>query len=244
MYKRKRTSYQRRFARRANGYRRYRPKRRMFTRGGGRRSYGRMMTRNPLTSDTFFVKLKFGEIRNITFGSVTSGSYVYRGNSIYDPNFSGAGGAVTGKTEWFNMYSDVVILGSKATAKVINGTTEMLQFCLYPQRTSTPVGVGDGDLREIPYGRTKTTGVYNSNAQNNPVTVSNYFSTSKAYCVSKQHVKDQAAFWHQTGTNPTYQWFWVLQGEVPALAGSGLNYTLDMTITYYCMFKTRTNIVV
>lgn len=238
--KRRRTSYMRRFARRANGYKKRRTGR-FTSRSAGRRSYGRMITRNPITADTFFVKLKYGEIRNILGSALTSGSYVWRGNSIFDPDFTSAGGSVSGAAQWFALYGDVVILGSKATVRVINGTGNLMQCCLYPNKTSTPVGSGVGDLREIPYGRTKTTAIYNANAENRPVTVSNYFSTAKMYTVSKQNVKDTVDYWHQGSNNPSRQWFWVLQCEVPSVP-SALNWVQDVSITYYCMFKRRVSV--
>lgn len=244
VFKRRRTAYQRRFARRANGYIRRRPRRGMMvSRSGGYRRYGKAISRNPITSDTFFVKLKYSEIRNIIGGALTSSSYVWRGNSIYDPDFTSAGGNVSGKTEWFGFYSDCVVLGSKCKVKIINGTPQMMQCCLYPNRTSTGVGVGNGDLREIPYGSTTTTGIYSSNAQNNPRTISKYFSTSKMYCVGKSEISNNPTFWHQNTTNPSNQWFWILQCEVPATPDA-LSWVQDVQITYYCMFKRRVNVTV
>lgn len=244
MYTRKRTAYQRRFARRRNGYVRRRFKKRgmMTSRSGGRRNYGRVIMRNPITADTFFVKLKFSELRNAVGGTGLSTSYVYRGNDIRDPNFTGTGGSVSGSAQWFGLYTDVVVLGSKIKMGVVNGAAQMAQCCVYPNRVSTPVGTNVGDLREIPYGRTRTLQLYSTGAQNRPQYLSNYFSTAKMYCVSRDEVKNNATYWHQESSDPAYQWFWIMEIDWPTSVTT--SYVLDTTITYYCMFKRRENVQV
>lgn len=241
--RRRRTSYQRRYARRANGYvrNRYRRKgRMMMSRAGGRNRFGSMIARNPITSDTLFVKLRFSELRTVGGSTGVNTSYVYRGNDIRDPNFTGTGGSVSGATQWFGLYTDVVVLGSKIKLGVVNGAAQIAQCCVYPNRNSTPVGTSVSDLREIPYGRTRTLHLYSSGAQNGPQNVTNYFSTAKMYTVAKQEVKDNQLYWHQSGTDPSNQWFWIM--EIDWAASVTTSYQIDATITYYCMFKRRANV--
>lgn len=206
------------------------------------RRYQSLTTRNPITSDVFCVKLRYSEVRNFTGSSGFSTFFVYRGNGIRDPNFTGVGGSVSGAAQWFNFYSDCVVLGSKIKLAVVNGAAQMAQCCIYPNRTSNPVGTNLTDLREIPYGRTRTLQLYSTGAQNRPQHLSNYFSTAKMFCVSKQEIKDNSLYWHQQGTDPTSQWFWIMEVDWPASVTT--SYVVDTTIIYYCMFKRRVNVQV
>lgn len=212
-------------------------------RTGGLRKYGTSISRNPIIADTFAIKLKYSEIRNITGGTAARASYVWRGNDIRDPDLTSAGGVVSGSAQWFGFYSDVVVLGSSIKMKIINGNAQMMQFCVYPNRTSVPIGTGSGDLREIPYGRSNTTGIYNASADNLPKYAKNYFSTAKMYCVSKAEIKDNTSYWHQVGSDPALQWFWILELETPASV-SNFSWVQDVQITYYCMFKRRISVQV
>lgn len=239
--RRRRSAPARRFARKRNGYKRRRTGR-FASRSGGQRRYGTMISRNPITSDNFSVKLKYSEIRNVVGGTGTTATYVFRGNGIRDPNFTGTGGSVTGSAQWYNFYSNCFVIGSKCNIKVINGATQMAQVCLYPNRNSTSVNTGSGDLREIPYGRTKSTGIYSASAQNMPVHLSNYFTTAKIHGVSKSEIKDNYNYANEIAADPINQWFWIL--DLVWASSVTTSYVFDVDITYYCIFKRRVNVVV
>lgn len=235
--RRRRTSYQRRTARRANGY-----VRRRYTsrRGYYRRAMTRTIARNPITADIFFVKMRYSALQNITNGSVAAAKYIWRGNSIYDPDYTGTGLSVSGFAQYMGLYSAVVVLGSKINIKIINGSNQMLQQCIFPT-LDVAEDHAKLNLREIPYGKTSTSGIFGTSTSNNVITTRNYMSTSKMYCASKQEVKDNALYQHGSVTNPTNTWWWILM--VNAGAVTTLNWTQDVTITYYVMFKRRQELV-
>lgn len=208
-----------------------------------RKAYSSIRNRNPVTADVLFVKLKYNYNGSVTGGATSETSYKWRGNSLYDPDVTSTGTQPMGYDQYSTFYDYCTVLGSKITLRILPGADTVCQFCVYPQTISASTAVGQA-LREVPYGRTATGGIYNIQG-NQFVKLRNYMSTSRMFCVSKQEIKDNVLFTHTSGTNPVDVWFWILTAQTQGGAvASSLNFTFDVQIDYYVMFKRRTQLTV
>lgn len=200
-----------------------------------------ILNRNPITADVLFTKLRFNYNGSVTGGAVATVTRTWRGNSVYDPDYTGTGAQPMGYDQYSTLYDFVVVLGSKINFKILPGADTVCQFCIFPSLNSSSTAVTLA-LREIPYNRTATGGIYNIEG-NTFVRLKNYMSTAKIFCVSKQHIKDTINYAHSNATNPTNQWYWHLEVETQGgAAASSLNFTYDVWIDYYVMFKRRTEL--
>jgi len=69
--------------------------------------------RNFAVADTQVVRLRYGERIQINSGIATPGYYVFRANSLYDPNYTGTGHQPLGFDQWAAFYNHYLVLGSK-----------------------------------------------------------------------------------------------------------------------------------
>lgn len=105
-------------ARSRRSYRRRRPYKRRFARFRKFRRT-RRIKRMPLASQATrkVIKLRYVDDITIDAGIGALGTYVFRANSIYDPNYTGVGHQPRGRDEWALFYNKYVVLGSKITVK-------------------------------------------------------------------------------------------------------------------------------
>lgn len=233
-----RMSYARRFRRLYKRYYGMRKRRRGLLNGSSR-----VRQISPITADRLYVKLKYNFNKGITAGAVNTYYLVFRGNSCYDPDYSGAGTQPSGYDQYSNFYQYCVPLASKCSVRLLDGQdSSCIQWGLYPNMSTTS-NPNTYTLSEIPYVRTKTGAIYDSKNVNKMVYLKNYMSTAKMYCVSRSEVKDNDLYSHSTATNPTNSWYWILQGTTfGGVVPSNFNFQYDITITYYVMFKRRSTL--
>lgn len=82
--------------------------------------------------DTYVTKLKYAETIDIAPGAVI-GQYSYRGNSLYDPDFSGGGHQPGYFDELSKVYTRYRVLGAKITVSFMNNVgTSPLQAVIIP----------------------------------------------------------------------------------------------------------------
>lgn len=232
-YRRRRMPYRRRRLVNRRPYKRIR-------RNNWRSHPSKSIVRGYLTSDTLYVKLKYAKDSLFT----TTATYitgVYRGNDLYDPQYSAGGDQPAGYDQYSALFKNVVVLGSKIKLTFSSGNDFPGLAFVYP---STDPAFSDQDttsVREIQLAKVRM--LNRGGSSRDTVTMSSYMSTSKMYCVSKQEVKDNDLYSHTASTDPTNQWYWVF-GFVPyATSSQTINIVVDYEITYYCMFKYRKPLV-
>lgn len=221
----------------------YRPK--SFRRSAGRwwnrrRANTRVTLPDPVTSDIMVAKLKYNLNTAFTNAALTiSHTEVWRGNSAYDPEFATGGKQPIGYDQWKAFYQYCHVTGSKISVNILQGSDAVMQFALFPQSTSDSPDTMLKELRSLPYAKCATSGKYNQPG-NTRIKLTNYMSSAKMFCVSKQEIKDNPVFGHATNTNPANTWYWLLTG---AVQGGGavnpMSFTYDVEITYYVVFKRR-----
>lgn len=86
------------------------------------------------------VKLRYSEILEpaTTLGSLYT--YIYRGNSVYDPNYTGSGGQPPFFDGWAGMYNSYVVLSSRLVAECMTSgsTTDFILNVVSPSFTTSP----------------------------------------------------------------------------------------------------------
>lgn len=109
------------------------PKRKRTTynrRSNKRRAYGGRVRRRRRSLATFgiprsrTVKLRYVENLSLNAAAGTPATYIFRANSINDPNYSGVGHQPSNHDMWASLYNHYVVKGSKLTIRACgtNGT--------------------------------------------------------------------------------------------------------------------------
>ena len=92
-------------------------------------------------------KLRYSDLITLTSTSGGRGSYTFRANSVFDPDYTATGHQPISYDFWANMYNHYVVLGSKITMTVADSGT-----------STTPgiIGIFLDDDTTIPYSTPNT----------------------------------------------------------------------------------------
>lgn len=161
----------------------------------------------------------------------------FRGNSIYDPDYTGVGGQPTGRDQWASLYQEYVVLGSKikvigSQMGVTGGNVGML--ALVPSvynstlESNTPRVDASNPRAKFTY--------FTVNTGKGQSFMRAYQSTSGIFGVPGDAIVKDDGFAGAIGGNPTNEWYWTVKGS--SLDGTtAMNMYLDCIITYYCEFR-------
>lgn len=197
----------------------------------------------------------FKPYQEVTPAGNGSSNYIWRGNSIFDPDYSTGAGSVSAMQmiQMGAAYTNYRVLGSKINIKgtMIYSTAAIgrpSQLYLVPtpddSGDGTPPAIPDWETAEMyPYKKRKSTFSNGSSA-----TTSSYLGTSvcnlKHYMKSKKMVRDYndtdasgLTGGTGTGTNPVLQWFWQL--FIKNNDNNAAAYKFQVDITYYVLFFNR-----
>lgn len=102
-------------------------------------------------------KLRYDDLINVTSSASVIGSHVFRANSIYDPDYSGAGRAPMGFDQWAALYNHYIVLGSKMTCQIVvpQSETELYWAGVYLSDTITVPYTTGTAFREARKGTSK-----------------------------------------------------------------------------------------
>lgn len=209
-----------------------------------RRTASSVVIRQPSSlPDRLFVKLVYRE--SVSFsGSGTLEDNVYRGNSLFDPNLTGAGGQPMGFDQWSALYASYTVMGStiEVTGQFNSGTGTGARVGVTPTNFSTVYGTTDYDrAEEQPYTRScaLTMGAAGI-GQSRPL--KSYMSTAKMIGVVQPAVQIEDAYGALVSANPTNTWFWHCWTYPPA--GGDKSVIVNVKITYFAVFETRNQLAV
>lgn len=229
-------------------YRRRRPRRRRLTKRRPRRYFRRPIKRYlPLAGHNKqrAVKLRYVEDGlNLDASGGTPVYYVYRANSVYDPNYTGIGHKPTGFADMAEIYQYYVVLGSKITMRWTPTSTTNYNAGYFGIMKSKAAGSFatfanvDTILENRTIGKSwKTAGAIalsSGNARN--AQVSKRYSTKKYFTI-KNIMDNLSAFGAAVSTNPTTQayyscWVAPIASGMPA---AGLNFCIiiDYIVLFY-----------
>lgn len=167
-----------------------------------------------------------------TAPAAVSDEQLYRGNSLFDPDFTGGGHQPMYFDQLTAVYKKYLVRASKIEVTALNTAASgnsLAYIFLLPNRSSsllTGVYSGPAGLREAPRVKYKIIRTVDSN----PVTqIKAYMSSRTVYGKTDFDHRDSAA---SVTTNPTQGWYWHIVTNTVDNA-TNLNIDYDVRITYY-----------
>lgn len=168
--------------------------------------------------------------RTASFGAASPVVQVFRGNSIYDPDFSGAGTQPMGHDQWATLYRRYRVLASKC--QVITASTDATDTngCVVVPLNTSAASTIAGEYVEAAYA---SVGKISRSGDNTSQKVTNYITTSKIRGIPSDGVMYEEDLGASFGANPTRDWYWHVcwydgAGGINAISG-----TASIRVTYY-----------
>lgn len=179
-------------------------------------------------------KLKYITGLQLT-STATAANYVYRGNSCFDPDFTGTGSQPGGFDELAAIYSKYRVISSSIKLLARNatdGSTEPVMGYIIP-RPNADTEASYTDTLVEPYVKRA---LLPNIAGGYMKTISNYATTRKILGRDAKTF-DSAAL---VTANPSLQWFWTVSADA-VLGGVDMNVQGVVELTYYVEFYERKN---
>lgn len=221
-------------------YRKTRGKRRAVKRRGKRKAKASTLRLRTTTviPDRMFVKLKYADVISRVPGA-TIDNYVFRGNSLFDPDFTGTGHQPFGYDQWASanqFYQRYRVHAAKAIYKINNDTATGLICSVYPSLQSTSISIMSNAL-ETPRARFKTCG---ENAGQSITTLSTGLNYTKAVA-GMPSISQDDLFTSLYTTSPSRQWYYVFTASSTDGVTNAV-YQFSVQLTYFVEFFDRTQI--
>ncbi len=189
--------------------------------------------------DRMFVALTYTAGKGLDSGGAGSiASQVFRGNSLFDPDFTGTGAQPTGFDQWAAFYERYRVRGSSMTVRVraeVDASSTIFPMGVLLPKTVTTLDTNYADAAGEPYARTK---MISNQEAGYPSTLKSYMTTTKILGLSKREAAD-VDYSALVGANPSKEWFWHFYIEDAITAGLNIKSKVYFEVTYYCEFYKR-----
>lgn len=197
----------------------------------------RIKTPASIVPDRMRVKLEYNQLVP-TSGAAPAWQYIFRGNSMYDPDYAIGGGQPVGFDQMKTLYNRYEVSASSIIVKVLNcGTTtgSYTRVAVYPSLSTGTLAM-DAAIAN-PYSTHK---LISANAGMNEATLRNYISTKKIFGEMTLVDDDYSAL---VAVNPVNTWYWQINAESIDKTTNLANNFYDVLITYYVDFSERVPLV-
>lgn len=187
--------------------------------------------------DEMNIKLKYATTLTLSGGLNDIGEYVFRGNSIYDPDYTSTGTQPTGMAQWENFYNYYVVNGSSINVKFLSrsnsGPTANSIVAIIPSLVDgLPGSVNPETISTYPNVRYTLSGT--GDGAKSYSMLKNYMSTKKMF--GEKYLDHD--FKSIMVSNPADLWYWIVCAQT--LDGTtGPSWGMLVTITYYVTLKER-----
>jgi len=200
-----------------------------------RRYYKRRNNRSVIRSnrptgipDTMQLKMKYTSAIDITDAGA-GGVYVFRGNSIYDPDYTSTGGQPTSRDEWAAFYNYYRVRASKIRTSFVslsNLASTSAMIAIIPSLSVPTTTISPLTIVDQPYARYKIIG--QGDGSNNATYLNNYMSTQKMF---GRTIQDND-FVGLMSNLPLNEWYWGIK-LTNMVSGGGGTYRVIVQLTYY-----------
>ncbi len=184
--------------------------------------------------DSVRLILRYNMLTTATTAVGSLFSYQFRGNSVFDPDLTGAGAQPNYFDNWSNMYNSYVVLSSKIKIDILNRTaTNPVLVGVFPAyNTSLPASIND--LVGMRYARSVST-MGTGNAVKASLTST--MSTCQMFGIPEAAVlMDDLYSANSTGNPATAQtWYWTLCAQVES-GTTTLDLQFRVTLEYDVKF--------
>lgn len=156
---------------------------------------------------------------------------IMSGNSLFDPDVSGAGHQPLGFDEWMAIYGRYRVLGSQCTVNTINNSTTAngnVTSTLVPTISAGAIP-NDENAEELPDATEDNAGLVTGSAEDRLVR-----SMQTTTMVGVPNIRYSPDYSGNVGSSPAQQWYWrIFHASVDA---STMNCFVNVTIIYTCEF--------
>lgn len=187
--------------------------------------------RGPGLADTLFVRLTYVDQLVLAPG-VPVAQHTFRGNSCFDPDYTGGGHQPLYFDQYATLYSKYRVVGSAIRVDSVNtSSTCAAYFICWPH---TDVAGASTISQELEQGRAKAPKILPIAQRGPEGRLKSYCSTRKACGLTKAQMADDD-FSALTGNNPIQIWYWnLLWGTTDTTTACTVNAVVKLT--YYVQF--------
>lgn len=182
---------------------------------------------------TYMTKLRYAELGlSVNPGVGTVGTYLFRANDCFDPNFSGVGHQPRGFDQIMALFNHFTVLGSKITIRVSNPDEANTFHAFLTTQAESTVSTSPTDFMERQDVRTKQLGTKNSNML---TTLTQTFSTKKFF--TRSNPLDDTALRGSSAAGPAegaYYHFGVIDSD--GSSDPTNNFPFSVVIDYIVVF--------
>lgn len=225
----RRGKYGKKGIRRRRGRRRYRRGKKI-----GRYFYSKpksVLSSRGVTGKSLRCKFNYQQSISLTCTGGAFQSYVFRGNSLYDPDQTGAGTQPPGFDEMSSFYAEYCCYGSKISVKLSTSATIPINIAVLPFYSNALTVSTWSSLSAMPKCRKHILkNIYGGGTGY----VKNYSTTA----LETRRGISSAETWAVFGANPDAQWYWQLCA-VPVDFLTTVTVIMDVTITFYTLMGKR-----
>lgn len=197
--------------------------------------------------DQLFTKMRYTEVIQMTAGLGTEyQTYQFRGNSVYDPNFTGTGA----QPPYFDqicgsnaLYTQFLVSASKIKLRVsaIGDTFAIgnADVAVTPSQTALASTLWT-DIDDQLSSKSTRSGAVVRYDNKGPKYIKNYAKTAAVF--DTKDIQDQLSIFAGTSSaNPTAPWYWIIGAQGMDRTSTTMNLNLLVTLTYYVRFFNLTD---
>lgn len=192
--------------------------------------------------DRIRVKMAYYASFNASQSSGVAVLQQYRGNSVFDPDYTLTGHQPTSFDQWKAFYGRYRVHGSAIRIisvlpgnSAMSGTNTVGQICIVAPSIDTGT-LAETDIAEMAYSKSKASTYYTPIRE-----LRSYMSSAKILGVSKRSIEDEDDNTAPTNAAPLNSWFWNVLVVQPGLTTT-VDYSVTVKLTYYTEMYSRINI--
>lgn len=162
--------------------------------------------------------------------------YIFRGNSLFDPDYSGVGAQPYGYDQLcpvfynnYNVKSCKITVYPSVAAAYVTGFPPYIEVLVVPYRGNALPYTDPNDVRRMPYCRSMR---ISPTSQANGINKISSYASTKAI-LGREFASDVSATGQYDG-NPTYTWYWfVIFDTASWVPTAPIPVSFDVKIAYY-----------
>ncbi len=228
------------------GYKKRRAGRRNYRRGGkGGRAYRvkKYAFQGTGIPDKTKVIMKYAQDINVNVDGTVGANYLFRCNSIYDPDQSGAGHQPLTHDQWALFYQFYTVVGAKITCRFMadeNGEETNNQNHMTNVGISTIHATSDTILAPTEFMENNRT-TYGTICPQKPIlSITKKFSSKNFF--GYKNVIDESDIGASFNNNPNNEAFWQLKFWPTLANGVARNVSVNVMVQYICILRERRNV--
>lgn len=183
--------------------------------------------------DSFQTILEYSDVVTISSGTAPQAGYIFRGNSMYDPDYTSTGHQPRYFDQNMAVYSRYLVLGAKITVQVIGVSSFIIVL-----PSTDPLAFGPSALEFMEYPRAHTMACGNVSVFPSPKLTAEYRSQGiLGLSRSQLNAIDYSG---TSSTNPNQQWYINIAVIGSDRVATSLTVTAHVHISYQAVFYDRT----